>query len=121
MLKMLMDPMGGIVMTNDGNAILREIQVQHPAAKSMIEISRTQDEEVNMIFITMLRKTCCYRSGYQKGGYQEVGCKESVCQKHGYQEGGYQKHGLLLVIQLQFTCLPKYVAIRNKFTKICGY
>merc|ERR1719457_385075 len=40
-----MDPMGGIVMTNDGNAILREIQVQHPAAKSMIEISRTQDEE----------------------------------------------------------------------------
>merc|ERR1719378_412322 len=41
-----MDPMGGIVMTNDGNAILREIQVQHPAAKSMIEISRAQDEEV---------------------------------------------------------------------------
>lgn len=46
MFKMLMDPMGGIVMTNDGNAILREITVQHPAAKSMIEISRTQDEEV---------------------------------------------------------------------------
>lgn len=43
---MLMDPMGGIVMTNDGNAILREITVQHPAAKSMIEIARTQDEEV---------------------------------------------------------------------------
>nr|QBH73658.1 chaperonin [Frankliniella cephalica] len=46
MLKMLMDPMGGIVMTNDGNAILREITVQHPAGKSMIEIARTQDEEV---------------------------------------------------------------------------
>lgn len=46
MLKMLMDPMGGIVMTNDGNAILREIIVQHPAAKTMLEISRTQDEEV---------------------------------------------------------------------------
>uniref|UniRef100_A0A224XHT7 T-complex protein 1 subunit gamma n=1 Tax=Panstrongylus lignarius TaxID=156445 RepID=A0A224XHT7_9HEMI len=46
MLKMLMDPMGGIVMTNDGNAILREITVQHPAAKTMIEIARTQDEEV---------------------------------------------------------------------------
>ncbi|XP_025076648.1 T-complex protein 1 subunit gamma-like [Pomacea canaliculata] len=45
MLKMLMDPMGGIVMTNDGNAILREINVQHPAAKSMIEVARTQDEE----------------------------------------------------------------------------
>jgi len=46
MLKMLMDPMGGIVMTNDGNAILREITVEHPAAKSLIEIARTQDEEV---------------------------------------------------------------------------
>nr|QBH73660.1 chaperonin [Isotomurus palustris] len=46
MLKMLMDPMGGICLTNDGNAILREITVQHPAAKSLIEIARTQDEEV---------------------------------------------------------------------------
>lgn len=46
MLKMLMDPMGGIVMTNDGNAILREIDVMHPAAKSMIELARAQDEEV---------------------------------------------------------------------------
>lgn len=45
MLKMLMDPMGGIVLTNDGNAILREITVKHPAAKSIIEIARTQDEE----------------------------------------------------------------------------
>lgn len=46
MLKMLLDPMGGIVLTNDGNAILREIDVSHPAAKAMVEISRTQDEEV---------------------------------------------------------------------------
>jgi len=46
MLKMLMDPMGGIVMTNDGNAILREVDCNHPAAKSMIELARAQDEEV---------------------------------------------------------------------------
>ena len=45
MMKMILDPVGGIVMTNDGNAILQEIKVQHPAAKSMIEISRIQDEE----------------------------------------------------------------------------
>ena len=32
-------------LTNDGNAILREIDVAHPAAKNMIELSRTQDEE----------------------------------------------------------------------------
>ena len=46
MLKMLLDPMGGIVITNDGNCILREVDVSHPAAKSMIELSRAQDEEV---------------------------------------------------------------------------
>jgi T-complex protein 1 subunit gamma len=46
MLKMLLDANGGIVLTNDGNAILREIDVAHPAAKSIIDLSRTQDEEV---------------------------------------------------------------------------
>ncbi|KAJ2808297.1 T-complex protein 1 subunit gamma, partial [Coemansia guatemalensis] len=46
MLKMLLDPMGGITLTNDGFAILRECEVAHPAAKSMIELSRTQDDEV---------------------------------------------------------------------------
>lgn len=38
--------MGGILLTNDGHAILREVDVSHPAAKSMIELSRAQDEEV---------------------------------------------------------------------------
>lgn len=46
MMKMLMDPMGGIVMTNDGHAILREIDTKHPTAKSIIELARMQDEEV---------------------------------------------------------------------------
>ena len=46
MLKMLLDPMGSIVLTNDGNAILREVDVTHPAARSMIDLSRAQDEEV---------------------------------------------------------------------------
>lgn len=43
---MLLDPMGGVVITNDGNCILREVDVSHPTAKSMIELSRAQDEEV---------------------------------------------------------------------------
>jgi len=61
-----MDPMGGIVMTNDGNAILREINVQHPAAKSLIEIARTQDEEVGdgttsviILGTFVLTRMCC--------------------------------------------------------------
>ena len=44
MLKMILDPAGGISMTNDGNAILREVDVAHPVAKSMIELARAQDE-----------------------------------------------------------------------------
>jgi len=46
MLKLLIDPMGGILITNDGNAIIREVDVAHPAAKSMQELARSQDEEV---------------------------------------------------------------------------
>ncbi|PON60111.1 T-complex protein 1, gamma subunit [Trema orientale] len=46
MLKMLLDAAGGIVVTNDGNAILRELDLAHPAAKSVIELSRTQYVEV---------------------------------------------------------------------------
>jgi T-complex protein 1 subunit gamma len=46
MLKMILSQSGSIVMTNDGNAILRELNVAHPAAKSIIELSKTQDEEV---------------------------------------------------------------------------
>lgn len=46
MLKMLLDPMGSIVLTNDGHAILREVDVSHPTAKSMLELARAQDEEV---------------------------------------------------------------------------
>ncbi|KAG8070455.1 hypothetical protein GUJ93_ZPchr0006g46422 [Zizania palustris] len=46
MLKMMLDAAGGIVVTNDGNCILRELDLAHPAAKSMIELSCTQDEEV---------------------------------------------------------------------------
>lgn len=44
--KMLVDRLGGIVITNDGATILEEIDVRHPAARIMVEIARTQDSEV---------------------------------------------------------------------------
>ena len=43
--KMLVDGMGDIVITNDGATILKELDVEHPAAKMIIEVSKTQDEE----------------------------------------------------------------------------
>ena len=44
--KMLVDSMGDVTITNDGATILKEIDVQHPAAKMIIEISKTTDQEV---------------------------------------------------------------------------
>lgn len=46
MQKMVLTRIGSIELTNDGNSILREIDVAHPAAKTLIELSKTQDEEV---------------------------------------------------------------------------
>ena len=44
--KMLVDSLGDVTITNDGATILKEIDAQHPAAKMMIEISKTIDNEV---------------------------------------------------------------------------
>jgi thermosome len=44
--KMLIDRLGDITITNDGATILKEIDVEHPAAKMMIEIAKTQDDMV---------------------------------------------------------------------------
>jgi len=44
--KMLVDSLGDITITNDGATILKKIDVQHPAAKMMVEASETQDKEV---------------------------------------------------------------------------
>ena len=41
--KMLVDSLGDIVITNDGVTILKEMDVEHPAAKMMVEVSKTQD------------------------------------------------------------------------------
>ena len=44
--KMLVDSMGNIVITNDGSTILKEMEIEHPAAKIMVEIAKNQDDEV---------------------------------------------------------------------------
>jgi chaperonin GroEL (HSP60 family) len=44
--KMLVSDLGDIVITNDGATILEEMNVDHPAAKLMVEIAKTQDKEV---------------------------------------------------------------------------
>jgi len=44
--KMLVDASGNIVITNDGVTILEEMEIEHPAAKMMVDIARTQENEV---------------------------------------------------------------------------
>ena len=44
--KMLVDGMGDVTITNDGATILKELDIQHPAAKMMVEIAKTTDQEV---------------------------------------------------------------------------
>ena len=44
--KMLVDSVGDITVTNDGVTILEEMEIEHPAAKMMVEIAKTQDKEV---------------------------------------------------------------------------
>src|SRR2546422_5627793 len=44
--KMLVDNLGDVTITNDGATILKEIDVQHPAAKMMVEVSKATDNEV---------------------------------------------------------------------------
>jgi len=44
--KMMVDQFQDVTITNDGATILKEIDVQHPAAKMMVEIAKTQDDEV---------------------------------------------------------------------------
>jgi len=44
--KMLVDSFGDVTITNDGATMLKEMDIQHPAAKMMVEVSKTQDSEV---------------------------------------------------------------------------
>jgi thermosome len=44
--KMLVDGFGDVTISNDGATILDEMDVQHPAAKTMVEVAKTQDDEV---------------------------------------------------------------------------
>ncbi len=44
--KMLVSSIGDVVITNDGATILNEMQIEHPAAKMMVEVAKTQDDEV---------------------------------------------------------------------------
>jgi len=44
--KMIVDAVGNVIITNDGVTILREMQIEHPAAKMVVEVAKTQEDAV---------------------------------------------------------------------------
>src|SRR3989338_5408810 len=44
--KMIVDSLGDVTVTNDGVTILEEMQIEHPAAKMLVEVAKTQEQEV---------------------------------------------------------------------------
>ncbi len=44
--KMIVDSLGDVIVTNDGVTILQEMNIEHPAAKMLVEIAKTQEDEI---------------------------------------------------------------------------
>jgi thermosome len=93
--KMLVDSLGDITITNDGAAILKEIDVEHPAAKMMVEIAKTQDDMVGdgtttavVLASELLKKAeelldqnihpTILVSGYRKGTHKAIEVIEKI-------------------------------------------
>ncbi len=93
--KMLVDSLGDVTVTNDGATILDEIDVQHPAAKMIVEVAKTQDDEVGdgtttavVIASELLRRAeelindkihpTTIVSGYKKAGERAIEILNSI-------------------------------------------
>src|SRR3989338_1848564 len=50
--KMIVDSLGGVIVTNDGVTILKEMQIEHPAAKMVVEIAKTQEDVIGDVTTT---------------------------------------------------------------------
>ncbi len=129
--KMLVDQFGDVVITNDGATILKEIDVQHPAAKMMVEVSKTQDSEVgdgtttSVILAGELLKRAkklveqkihptVITEGFRKAADKAVEILESISVKSGIDD----EQGLLNAAQ---TCMSSKIVSESKImlAKIC--
>ncbi len=96
--KMLVDSLGDVTITNDGATILKEIDVQHPAAKMMVEISKATDNEVGdgTTSVVVLAGALIEKAGelmdrgvhptvivdgYRKSATKAIGSLDSIAQK----------------------------------------
>jgi thermosome len=129
--KMLVDQFGDVVITNDGATILKEIDVQHPAAKMMVEVAKTQDSEVgdgtttSVILAGELLKRAkklleqkihptVITEGFRKAADKAVDILEGISIKSGIEdEKGLMDAGM--------TCMSSKIVSesKEKLAKIC--
>ncbi|VDK40057.1 unnamed protein product [Gongylonema pulchrum] len=69
--KMLVDDVGDVIVTNDGATILKQMEVEHPAAKVLVELAQLQDEEQQVHPTTVI-------NGYR------LACREAVRYMQGF-------------------------------------
>jgi len=120
--KMLVDNLGDITITNDGATILKDIDVQHPAAKIMVEVAETQDDEVGdgtttaVVFAGELLKKAedlldknihptIIVSGYRKAADKAIEVLKSIAIK----------------IDVNDRAKLKNVAMTSMYSKVIGY
>ena len=73
---MLVDSMGDVVITNDGATILKEMDIEHPAAKMIIEVAKTQEQHCLMEQL---------RHGFvRRIAEKERGLNRTKCPSDGY-------------------------------------
>lgn len=87
--KMMVDNLGDVVITNDGVTILKEMDIEHPAAKMMVEIAKTQDAEVGDGTTTAV-----VLAGEPQAGRRTAGPGDSShSHRRGLQGSSRQSHG----------------------------
>lgn len=62
-----MDDIGDVTITNDGATILQQLEVEHPAAKVLVELAHLQDQEVGKAISEGKHLVVCVRVGWERG------------------------------------------------------
>lgn len=128
--KMLIDSLGDITITNDGATILKEIDVEHPAAKMMVEIAKTQDDMVGdgttsavVIASELLKKAeelleqnihpTILVSGYRKAAKKAIEVMDKIAEPLDIND-----RGILLKVALTSTSSKSVGSARNHLAEI---
>ncbi|MCZ7382769.1 MAG: thermosome subunit, partial [Candidatus Methanoperedens sp.] len=98
--KMLTDPAGLVIITNDGATILDEMQIKHPAAKIVAEVAKTQDDEVGDGTTTAAVLTGEFLKGAQE--LMELGVHPTTI-IHGYNLAAHRSKEILTDIAVDST------------------